>query len=146
VPAPAWFTARLPEPLDGELWLGRLRFDELSGLVRKDVPVDAQWRQMRYMVFELPGAEGAFEACARRIAEIAGQTAWAQLVAVEHTPVADRADLRHRLATTLARGGRRPGAVPGLGRVPHRPHRRDAQAQAQPRHRSYRLRTPAGPG
>ena len=48
VPAPAWFTARLPRvPLDGELWMGRGRFDELSGIVRKTVPVDADWRSVR---------------------------------------------------------------------------------------------------
>jgi DNA ligase-1 len=131
VPAPDWFTARLPpEPLDGELWLGRGRFDELSGLARKDVPVDAQWRQVRYMVFELPGAEGAFEARARRIAEIAGQTAWAQLVAVEHTPVADRADLRRRLATTLARGGE--GLVLHLASAAYRTGRSDVMLKLKP--------------
>ena len=36
IAAPAWFTARLPaEPLDGELWLGRGRFEALSGGVRR---------------------------------------------------------------------------------------------------------------
>jgi DNA ligase-1 len=43
VPAPARFTAPAEHvPLDPELWLGRSRFDELSGIVRKVVPVDAQ--------------------------------------------------------------------------------------------------------
>ena len=106
VPAPAWFTARLPhEPLDGELWLGRGRFDELSAIVRKETPAETDWRQVRYMVFELPGAGGAFEARAKRIAEIARQSARPQLVAVEQTAVADRPELRHRLASIVAQGG-----------------------------------------
>jgi len=131
VPAPAWFTARLPqEPLDGELWLGRGRFDELSGLVRKDVPVDADWRQVRYMVFELPGAEGAFEVRARRIAEIVRQVAWPQMVAVEHTPVADRVDLRHRLATTVAQGGE--GLVLHLASAAYRTGRSDVVLKLKP--------------
>lgn len=131
VPAPAWFTARLPqEPLDGELWLGRGRFDELSGLVRKDVPVDADWRQVRYMVFELPGAERAFEVRARRIAEIVRQAAWPQLVAVEHTPVADRAGLQRRLNVTLAQGGE--GLVLHLASAAYRTGRSDVMLKLKP--------------
>ena len=35
VPAPAWWLAKLPAtPLDGELWLARGKFAELSGIVR----------------------------------------------------------------------------------------------------------------
>ena len=61
VPAPTWFTAGFPaQPLDGELWIGRDQFDALSGTVRKIEPVDAEWRQVRYLVFELPGAAGDF--------------------------------------------------------------------------------------
>jgi DNA ligase-1 len=106
VPAPAWFTDRLPRhALDGELWLGRGQFDALSGLVRREQPVDADWRQLRYMVFELPGAGGNFAERAARMAEIARDTAWPQLVAVPQAPVADRAALQQRLVTTIAQGG-----------------------------------------
>ena len=131
VPAPAWFTARLPRtPLDGELWLGRGRFDELSGIVRKSVPVDAEWRQLRYMVFELPGAAGAFAERAARIRELATQTAWAQLVAAEQTPVADRDALRRRLAATVAQGGE--GLVLHLASAAYRAGRSDALMKFKP--------------
>lgn len=106
VPAPAWFTARLPaHAMDGELWLGRGRFDEASSIVRKEVAVDAQWQQLQYMVFELPGASGTFAQRARRLAELVSQAAWPQLAAVEQTPVADRDALQRRLAATVAQGG-----------------------------------------
>ena len=131
VPAPAWFSARLPaEPLDGELWLGRGRFDELSGIVRKDLSVDAEWRSLRYMVFELPGSAGTFESRARRIAEIAQRTAWPQLVAVAHTPVADRAALQARLAATVAQGGE--GLVLHLASAPFSTGRSDAMLKLKP--------------
>ena len=131
VPAPTWFTARLPDvPLDGELWLGRGRFDELSAIVRKAVPVDAQWRQLRYMVFELPGAPGDFEARARRIDAIATQTGWPQLVAVAQTPVADRAALQRRLAATVAQGGE--GLVLHLASAAYRTGRSDAMLKLKP--------------
>lgn len=106
IAAPAWFTAALPRtPLDGELWLGRGRFDELSGAVRKDRPLDAEWRDLRYMVFELPGAPGGFAERARRIEQIVGESAAPQLVAVAQSRVADRDALRERLAQTVAQGG-----------------------------------------
>ena len=131
VPAPAWFTAQLPaEPLDGELWLGRGRFDELSGIVRKDVPVDAEWRSLRYMVFELPGSAGSFESRARRIAEITQRATWPQWMAVAHTPVADRAALQSRLAATVAQGGE--GLVLHLASAPYGTGRSDALLKLKP--------------
>ncbi len=106
VPAPGWFTAQLPKtPLDGELWLGRGRFDELSGIVRRERPVDSEWRQVRYMVFELPGAPDTFAKRARRIEAVVRQNGSPQLVAVDQSPIADRAALQQRLALTIAQGG-----------------------------------------
>lgn len=61
--APAWFTAGWPaEPLDGELWAGRGRFDAAQAAVAAAAPDDAQWRALRYMVFDLPAAPGGFGA------------------------------------------------------------------------------------
>jgi len=61
VNAPAWFIAQLPvQALDGELWLARGRFETLSGIVRKSDPQDGEWRQLKYMIFELPNAPGTF--------------------------------------------------------------------------------------
>ena len=131
VPAPAWFAARLPRmPLDGELWLGRGRFDELSGIVRKAVPVDLEWRQVRYMVFELPGAGGTFAERATRIRELAAQAAWLQLVAVEQAPIANRAALHQRLAATVAQGGE--GLVLHLASAAYRPGRSDVTMKLKP--------------
>ena len=106
IPAPAWFLARLPaQALDGELWLARGRFDALSAIVRKARPVDAEWRQLHYLVFELPGAAGPFVERAARLRQIVRQSAWSQLEAVEQAPVDDAAALRQRLDAVLAAGG-----------------------------------------
>ncbi|MEJ7687606.1 MAG: hypothetical protein WKG52_11775 [Variovorax sp.] len=62
--APAWFTAPLPAvPLDGELWAGRDRFALAVSTVRSQTPSDAAWREMRFMVFDLPAQPGDFTAC-----------------------------------------------------------------------------------
>ncbi|ANQ86289.1 DNA ligase [Azoarcus olearius] len=106
IEAPGWFVAALPRrPLDGELWLGRGRFEALSGLVRRQQPDDAGWRAVRYMVFELPAAAGPFaarEAELRRIVAAAG-VPWLQAVA--QSRVRDRAELQARLAATVKAGG-----------------------------------------
>lgn len=131
VPAPAWFTARLPRvPLDGELWLARGRFDELSASVRRESPVDAEWRALRYMVFELPGATGPFSERARQIEALAQRTAWPQLVAAPQAPVIDRAALRERLAATVAQGGE--GLVLHLASAPYAAGRSDAMMKLKP--------------
>jgi len=60
--APDWFTKGFPaHPLDGELWMGRGRFAELSGAVRQVVPDDDDWRRIRFMVFDFPDQEATFE-------------------------------------------------------------------------------------
>lgn len=131
VPAPAWFTARLPrEPLDGELWLGRGRFDELSGRVRTDVPDDTAWRALRYQVFELPGAPGPFTERARRLGEIVRAAAWPQLAAVPQEAVADHAALQQRLAATLAHGGE--GLMLHRADAPYETGRSDALFKLKP--------------
>ncbi len=106
VAAPAWFTQRLPAvALDGELWLGRGRFEALSGAVRRSLPDDAEWRALRYMVFELPGGGGAFSERAAQLAELARHHGWPQLQAVDQTMIEDRAALQRRLAEVLRQGG-----------------------------------------
>ena len=106
VNAPDWFLARLPaEKLDGELWLARDAFERLSGYVRKTSPLDEDWRQIRYMIFELPDGTGTFADRAKRIQTIVGGTKWTQLVAVEQFKVADRATLKRRLDEVVSAGG-----------------------------------------
>lgn len=106
VNAPPWFIAKLPaEKLDGELWLARGAFEQLSGYVRKSSPQDEDWHQIKYMVFELPDGPGTFAERYARIREIVARTSWHQLVAVEQFNVADRTALKHKLAQVVHSGG-----------------------------------------
>lgn len=69
--APPWFVAGFPAvPLDGELWLGRGTFETLSGVVRRQTPDPAAWRQVRFMVFDLPAHAADFNGRLRRLKEI----------------------------------------------------------------------------
>lgn len=120
--APAWFLAGLPQQaLDGELWMGRGSFEQLSGAVRKEIPVDGEWRQVRYMIFELPGASGSFRERVEQIGRLVGQANVPWLQQIEQFSVADHAGLRQQLAAVVAAGGEglmlhRAGAVYETGR------------------------------
>lgn len=104
--APDWFIKKLPAiPLDGELWLARGRFDDLSGMVRKNQPVDAEWQKIQYQIFELPNAAGTFETRAKRIVAIVQQADFSSLKAVAQFRVKDEADLKLRLKQVVKNGG-----------------------------------------
>lgn len=106
VPAPAWFVAGFPQvALDGELWLGRGTFARLAGIVKKKAPVDEEWRQVRFLIFELPGGDGPFS---KRIEQmrrmiIAAGVPWLQLV--EQFRVPDNEALKKRLNDVVRLGG-----------------------------------------
>jgi len=131
VAAPAWFLQRLPKrPLDGELWLGRGRFEALSGIVRREVPDAGQWREVRYLVFELPGAAGDFTARAAQIEAAVSKAAWPQLQAVEQLRIADRAALQRRFDTVVNAGGE--GLVLHRADAPYLTGRGDALLKLKP--------------
>ncbi len=104
--APRWFVDGLPKrPLDGELWIARGKFERLSGIVRKDVPDDNEWRQVRYMVFELPGAPGSFRERAEAMREIVRQANIPWLREIEQFSVVDRNSLQKRMKEVVKAGG-----------------------------------------
>lgn len=106
VAAPAWFTAGWPEtPMDGELWAGRGRFSHAQSTVRQQQPDDAAWREMRFMVFDLPAHGGTFDQrlpALNKLVEALGQ-AWVQ--AVPQQRVASDAALQKLLLRTVRAGG-----------------------------------------
>ena len=104
--APAWFVAKLPaQALDGELWMARGQFEKLSGAVRKVTPQDDEWRQIKYMVFELPDAQGTFAERYETIKRIVAAAGFPQLVAVEQFRVPDNGRLYHTLNEIVRAGG-----------------------------------------
>jgi DNA ligase-1 len=106
IAAPAWFTAGWPRvAMDGELWAGRAQFARAVSTVRMQVPDDAAWRAMRFMVFDLPAQGGDFTA---RLAVLTTQVSrinqpW--VLAVSQTKVASHGALQSLLGTTVKAGG-----------------------------------------
>ncbi len=103
--APHWFVADLPATaLDGELWLGRGQFEATVSVVRKQQPHDG-WREIRFMVFDLPAHAGTFRQrqAALRALVAASKNAFWQVV--RQRPVASREALQALFDETVAGGG-----------------------------------------
>jgi DNA ligase-1 len=59
--APDWFIEGLPdEPLDGELWIDRKKFQRTVSIVRRQDKSDL-WKEVRFVVFDAPAASGCLE-------------------------------------------------------------------------------------
>ena len=103
---PAWFTAGFPpHPLDGELWLRRGAFEAALGTVRKQRPVAAEWRQLSYQIFELPGAAGNFTQRLARLKRIIADVNSPYLQLIPQQRFENRADLQKKLDEVVAGGG-----------------------------------------
>ena len=109
VAAPAWFTAGWPNtPMDGELWAGRGQFSTAVSVVRQQAPkpaTDADWRGMRFMVFDLPVQPGPLTMRIPALNALVAQISQPWVVAVAQYRLADNAALQAQLKKTVKLGG-----------------------------------------
>lgn len=125
IAVPAWFTRGWPSvPMDGELWLGRGRFDAASALVRTGDPQDPRWRALRFLVFDLPIEGGDFAARVSRMRALLGAGAHPQLRMLEQRRFDSRAALDAELDRVVKAGGE--GLMLQRRDAPYVPGRSDA--------------------
>ena len=104
--APGWFTENFPRvPLDGELWMERGTFERLSGAVRRQTPDDAEWRTIRFMVFDLPASPAPFDERLQRMREMFETIESRRIALVEQFRVADHDALMEMLSRVVDGGG-----------------------------------------
>lgn len=122
--APAWFTEGFPpQALDGELWLGRGRFEELSGAVRRQQPDPTQWRKIRFMVFDMPAATGSFDQRLARMRSVFETSPSPYIAMVSQYKLPHNKALMAHLDEVVAAGGE--GLMLHLGAAPYRAGRSD---------------------
>lgn len=87
--APEWFLASLPADLvlDGELFLGRQRFDECMSIARR-TDASEEWRQLRYVVFDAPSVKGGVAVRLQRAAEALAAATGAASNSAANVPLA----------------------------------------------------------
>lgn len=104
--APPWFVDGFPKvPLDGELWMGRGTFETLSGIVRRHVPEEDAWRNVRYIVFDLPAHPGVFDERLARMKEVLAGLDPSRIAPVDQFRVGDHDELTALLNHVVEQGG-----------------------------------------
>ena len=106
IAAPSGFTANWPTvPLDGELWLGRGRFEDTVSAVRQQAPNELAWRQLRFMLFDLPEHPGTFSERLSTLQALVQTVNQPWLQALTQTRGSTHADLMQQLDAVVQQGG-----------------------------------------
>jgi DNA ligase-1 len=119
--APDWFCAGLPgEPLDGEFWIDRKKFQRTVGIVRRQDKTDL-WKEVRFRMFDAPESGDTFEQRLQAIQKVVKLNHPLYALAHEQVLCTDADHLRRELARIESLGGeglmlRQPGSQYEVGR------------------------------
>ena len=103
---PTWFTKDFPStPLDGELWIGREKFDLVSGIVRQHQASDQDWQKITFMIFDLPTSKDTFSERIQQMKAIISQSNSSYLQMIDQQKVANNTQLQQLLSDVLKSGG-----------------------------------------
>ncbi len=104
--APKWFGAGFPtQTLDGELWIERNQFEEVSRIIRSANASDSDWQKVRFMVFDLPKSKENFAQRYKILQQLAAQNQSPYLQIIEQKEISDVKDLKKLLHQTIKNGG-----------------------------------------
>lgn len=71
IAAPYWFTKNWPQqPLDGELWIARNKFEETLSCTMQVTPNKICWQTVKFMIFDLPASKEQFSQRIKQMANI----------------------------------------------------------------------------
>ncbi len=106
IDAPAWFTAGWPaQAIEGELWIGRGQFQEVSDLARALQADASAWRQVRFMAFDLPTSAQPFASRTRELRVMVERIASPRLQRIVQLNFNNRAQIDSWLDAVASGGG-----------------------------------------
>ncbi|MGX9460705.1 DNA ligase [Shewanella sp. A14] len=106
VSLPMWFTQGFPDyPMDGELWLGRGQFEQISSLVRRKETQDNDWQDVKFMLFDLPEYHAPFEARYHMMKQLVSQVGSAHLQVISQQILPSTDVLLIELDKVVSAGG-----------------------------------------
>lgn len=104
--APQWFIKNFPQqPLSGELWIKRHQFEQVSGFTRKNHPIDREWQQISFMIFDLPGSDADFTSRIQQMKKLIKSSESAYLKMIKQQRIENNEQLQLLLEQVLENGG-----------------------------------------
>jgi len=104
--APLWFTKDFPDTqIDGELWIARNQFEQVSGIVRKQKATTEQWQKISFMIFDLPSSSENFNERIKSMEKIVADSASPHLKMITQQKVQSNTQLQLLLEQVLSQGG-----------------------------------------
>lgn len=131
IAAPKWFTNALPDtPIEGELWLGRGQFEKLVSITSKQQPREAEWRQVKFMLFDLPISELPFDKRLEKLAQLVLQAEVDFLKLIPHFSYASIEQIERYFTNTVNQGGE--GIMLNIANSPYLPGRQKSVLKIKP--------------
>ncbi len=104
--SPHWFTQNWPKcQLDGELWIKRNEFQRTVSVVKKHSPIDDEWLEITYMVYDAPGLNKTFRQRIQILAEELPLIQNTHIKLVEHIECQGQQHLEDELGKILGKEG-----------------------------------------
>ncbi|MFZ7127136.1 MAG: DNA ligase [Desulfobacterales bacterium] len=102
---PQAFIHNFPDfEIEGEVWGGRNTFEKTAGIVKRREPHDG-WLELKFAVFDVPGAAGGFEERLKLAAEWFSEHPSEFAFVIDHFPVENQRHLKEELKRIEALGG-----------------------------------------
>lgn len=102
---PPWFTAGFPkQAMDGELWLARQQYQQTVAIVRKQ-SAHAGWRQIKFMIFDLPDHAGIFSERVKAMYKIKDRIKSPYLGIIPQSRAASNEMLMQKFYEVIEKGG-----------------------------------------
>lgn len=106
ISAPSWFTDGFSkQALDGELWITRNRFDEVSAIVRSKIADKIKWKSVTFQVFDLPMSSKIFAERYEQLQQIVNESTSPFLFYIAQKKLTNKRQLHQWLDDVEAQGG-----------------------------------------
>lgn len=120
--APSCWTKTLPPfSLDGEIFVGRGKFEELLSVVNSSSAECDAWQSVKYYIFDAPNASGTLENRLSIVRDFINLKQSKNLVSIKQSPVNSRKELDIMLKSVVDSGGE--GLVIRKNTAPYEPFR-----------------------
>ena len=106
IDSPKWFTQNWPTTaMDGELWIARDHFQQTLSCIRKESIDKTCWRDIRFMIFDLPKNTKTFTERIKTMTQIATKTESPYLMMIKQFKLENNAQLNNKLNTVIDNKG-----------------------------------------